>query len=382
MIPVAQPNLGDLERRYVLDAVDSGWLSQGPYIQRAEELLQEIYGVGRALVCANGTVALDLALAAIGVRTGDDVLCPDLTYIATVNAVRHLGATPILIDVDRYWQLDVARVEEAITPNTRAILVTDLYGGSANLLELRKLADRHGLFLLEDAAEAHVTECLGMPIGTFSDIATLSFYGNKCVVASEGGAVLTSSNHLAERMNMLRGQGQSSRFVHPTIGHNWRLSNLSCAVLTAQLERMDELIGDRRQVYGRYDQALASVPGVSLQPCPEHAQLTPWLYSVLINEREFGHTRDELMEHLLGQGIETREFFKPVHHQVPHMPAEYRNATESERRKYDMDHFPVSTRLAQMGLNLPTHHGVTESVVAQIADEIKTFLCRNSTEDR
>jgi perosamine synthetase len=374
-IPVASVDLSMREKLYVKEAVTSGWISStGKFVDYAEELLREKFNCSYALTCSNGTVALHLALLSVGIGEGDEVICPDLTYVATVNAVRYCNAVPILLDVDSTATLDPNLIEDSITPKTKAILAVDLYGHSANMLELRKIADTHGLFLIEDAAEGHASKCHDLTIGTFADVTTLSFFANKVIVSGEGGACLTNNEHFYKRMRILWGQGMSAerRYFHPTLGYNYRMSNIQCAILCGQLERMEDIICDRNYVYSLYDEALKGIPGIKKQECAEWSNLTPWLYSILV-EKEYGRTRDELMSYLAENDVDTRPFFIPIHKLPPHMDKDYRVMTKLERRKYDLDHYYMSTKLSNQGMNLPTYNFLDKESIEMIAEFIREY---------
>jgi perosamine synthetase len=374
LIPISTVDLSLREKVYVKDAVGSEWISStGKYVDWAEELLRTQYDCGFALTVCNGTAALHLALLGVGVKEGDEVICPDLAYIACANAIRYCGATPILVDVDRTGTINPNLIEDRITHRTRAILAVDSYGHSCNYLPLRKIADIHGLAIVEDAAEAHATFYDELPIGIFADVTTFSFYGNKCIVAGEGGAVLTNNEHLAKRMKLLRGQGMSEkRFVHPTLGYNYRMTNVQCAILCGQLERFEDIIEERQYVFDCYDESLAGIKGITLQYRAGWSTITPWLYSIFVGS-EYGHSRDELMAHLKENGIETRPYFSPIHTMPPHMPDKYRTLSRIERRRYDVAHYNTSRRLSEEGMNLPTYNKLRKEDITRIADLIREY---------
>jgi perosamine synthetase len=348
-IPLAVPDLSGNELAYVTDAVESSWISStGPYVERFEEEFASLCGARAALSVCNGTAALHLALLALGAGPGDEVVVPSLTYIATANAVRYVGAEPVFADVHpATWCLDPNSVAAAVTPRTRGIVAVHLYGHPADMDELETIAARHDLWIIEDAAEAHFATYKGRPVGSLGRIAMFSFYGNKVFTSGEGGALTTDSTELERKLRLLRGQGMDPerRYYFPITGYNYRLTNVACALLCAQLERKEALLARRREIFALYRELLEDTPGLEFQPEAEWAKPTPWLFSVLVNENDYGKSRDELAEILAREGIETRPFFIPLHTLPP-----FREATATGR-----DPLTVTENLGASGLNLPTH---------------------------
>lgn len=366
MIPFARPDLSELEERYLLEAFRSGWISSsGPFVERFEREFARLCGTRAALAVANGTVALHLALTALGLRPGDEVLVPALTYVATANAVRYAGAEPVFVDVDpETWCLDARLLEAAITQRTRGVIAVHLYGHPADMDGIRRVAAIHGLWVVEDAAEAHMARYKGQPVGSLGRAATFSFYGNKIFSCGEGGAVTVDDELLEIRMRLLRGQGMDPgrRYWFPVIGYNYRLSNLACAILCAQLERREQILARRRRIFALYRELLEEVPGIGLPPSASWAEPAPWVFSILVDERRYGATRDEVAARLEAAGVETRPFFVPLHQLPP-----YRAAAAARA-----DCLPVSERLGRRGLSLPVHDGLTENDVERIAAVIRT----------
>lgn len=363
-LPVASPDLGGNEERYVVDAIRSSWISStGPYVDRFEREFAELTGMRAAIAVSNGTVALHLALLALDVGPGDEVIVPSLTYIATANAVRYVSAEPIFVDVDpETWCLDPSAVEEAVGPGTKAIVAVDLYGHPADMDRINDIAARNGLAVIEDAAEAHGARYKGKPAGSLGTIGTFSFYGNKIVTSGEGGAVTVDDPELERRMRLFRGQGMDPerRYFFPVIGYNYRLTNVACALLCAQLERWNELLGARAELFAAYEQGLAGVRGIGLQPRATWAEPARWLFSITVDEAEFGVSRDELARRLDADGIETRPFFQPLHRLPPY-----------ERRPGSKRALPVTDRLAASGLNLPTSTRMTDADVDRVVRAIR-----------
>ena len=321
-IPVSDIDLGGRERQYLLQAFDSGWISgSGPFVELFEKGFADFCGTRHALSCANGTVALHLALLAMGVGPGDEVIVPSLTYIATANAVSYCGATPVFADADpETWNAEAAQIAPLITPRTRGIVAVHLYGNPVDMDPLMALAREHGLFVIEDAAEAHGATYCGRKLGSIGDIAAFSFYGNKMMTTGEGGMVTTDDAALAERMRLLRGQGMDPkrRYWFPLIGHNYRLTNLQCAIGLAQLERVEAFIAARRRVAAWYREAFDGVSGLRFQqsrpPC-EHAW---WMTCIQLADAS---RRDAVAEALAAEGIETRPVFYPLHGLPPYAGA-------------------------------------------------------------
>jgi perosamine synthetase len=364
-IPVAAPDLEGNEERYLLEALRSSWISStGPFVSRFEREFAAACGTRAAIGVANGTLALHLALLTMDLRPGDEVLVPSLTYIATANAVRYCGAEPVFVDVDpRTWCMDPALLEASITRRTKGVIPVHLYGHPADMDVINRTAATHGLWVVEDAAEAHFARYKGRPAGSLARIGVFSFYGNKVVTSGEGGAVTLDDPALEHRARLLRGQGvdPDRRYFFPITGYNYRLTNLACAILCAQLERSSQLLARRRAIYERYRAALEGTPGVAFQPQAAWADPAPWLFSITIDAREFGRSRDELAGVLAEQGIDTRPFFRPLHRLPPFHE-------ESHRRG---EVLPVTDRLAESGLNLPTFTRMRDDEIDLVAEVIR-----------
>jgi perosamine synthetase len=363
-IPVAAPDLTGNEERYAADAVRSSWISStGPYLTRFESEFAALCDSGAALGVCNGTVALHLALLALDVRPGDEVIVPSLTYIATANACRYVGAEPVFVDVDpATWCMDPARIEAAITRRTRGIIPVHLYGHPADMDAINHIAAVNGLWVVEDAAEAHFATYKGRVVGSLARAATFSFYGNKIITCGEGGAITCADPQLQIRMRTLRGQGvdPDRRYYFPVTGYNFRMTNLAAAILCAQLERRQAIIDARRRVLAQYRDALEGVRGISFQPIAPWAAPAPWLMCIQVQE-EFGRSRDELMNVLDAEAIETRPFFIPLHTLPP-----FRQ--ESKARGHQLPH---TERLSAAGINLPTFAALAGDDIGRIARVIR-----------
>jgi perosamine synthetase len=349
------------ERQYVLDAIDSSWISStGKYVQQFENKFAEMCGTRTAIAVCNGTVALHLALLTLDVRPGDEVIVPSLTYIATANAVRYVGGEPVFVDVDpETWCLDPAKIESAITPRTKGIIPVHLYGHPADMDAINHLAAVHGLWVVEDAAEAPLAQYKGRPTGSLARVSTFSFYGNKVITCGEGGALTLNDPLLELRARTLRGQGvdPKRRYYFPVTGYNFRLTNVACAILCAQLERSEKLLQRRREIFARYQELLRHVPGIGFQPTASWATISPWLFCITVDEKKFGSSRNELMRELEERGIETRPFFIPLHRLPP-----FREGSSKRG-----EHLPVTDALGDGGINLPTHTFMKEEEIHEVA---------------
>ncbi len=359
-IPVFAPWLPPETRRYVLDCVESGWISSlGEYVGRFEREFARFVEADHGVATSNGTTALHLALASLGLGPGDEVLVPDLTFVATANAVRYTGATPVFVDVDPgTWTMDPADARRRLTARTRALVAVHLYGHPADLDPLRELAAAHGLYLVEDAAQAHGARYRGRPVGALGHVGAFSFYGNKIITTGEGGMVVTRDAALAARAAFLRDQAMDARrrYYHPEVGFNYRMTNLQAAIGCAQLQHAETILQRRKALAAAYEAGLAGVPGLVRPPAAPWAESVYWMYSVLVGPG-FGRDRDALAEALRARGIDTRPFFVPLHELPP-----YRRA----------DPYPVAADLARRGLNLPSGNGLDpdeiQAVCAAIAE--------------
>lgn len=362
MLRVSEPDLGPLERASLIRAFDSTMISgAGEFVSEAEGHLRSLTSSPHALVTCNGTASLHLALMALGIGQGDEVIVPSFTYIASVNAILYVGAEPVFVDIDEIsWTLDPDGLEDALTVRTKAIMAVDLYGHPFDHTNVSAFAERHGLSVVEDAAEAHFSSSHGQPVGTLGTISSFSFFGNKVLTCGEGGGVTTGSPELHEKMLLLRNQGMdpNRRFYHPLVGNNFRLNNLSAAVLCAQFNRKEELLSKRRAVFVEYESQLrASEIGLSLRPLHPWAVNTPWLFSVLLPER-IVPARGAVMEILLQHNIETRPFFQCVDEMPPYK--KFRKASNLQK----------SRAISKAGINLPTSSLMTPQDVKRVIETL------------
>jgi perosamine synthetase len=369
MIPVAAPIIGEREIAYVTDAVRSGWVSSiGPYIDRFEEAFARYLGVRHAIAVSNGTVALHLALHAMGLGPGDEVIVPDLTFAATAHTVLQTGAVPVLADVSAAtWCLDPRAVERALTPRTRAIIPVHLFGHPADMTALAAIARPRGIRLLEDAAEAHGASIDGVKAGALGDMGAFSFYGNKLMTTGEGGMLTTDDDALAKRCRFLKDHGMSPerRYFHTELAFNYRMTNLQAALGVAQLEQLEEFIEKKRRIVGWYREALAGVPGLTLNPETPGVRNVCWMISVVLGD-EIRLDRDQVCARLRAAGVDTRPFFVPMS-ALPHLGSARTVGVDGEG-------CPVSARLSARGFNLPSGCGLTEAEVARAAGALVEVL--------
>jgi perosamine synthetase len=365
-VSISQPDLTDRERACLLEAFDSSWVSSiGPFVNRFEERFAEFVGVANAMSCVNGTAALHLALLGLNVGPGDEVIVPDMTYVATVNAVRYIGATPVLADCDPMtWVLNPESVARLITKRTRAVIAVHLLGMPCDLGALGSLCKRHNLYLIEDASEAHGALYNGRPIGSWGDVATFSFYGNKILTTGEGGMVCTDDSGIAARIRKLRGQGSDPKrpYWFDQVGYNYRMTNLACSLGLAQLERFEQLRRKREDVRNWYESALrrAKLPVRTQQATPSSRPVL-WMFGIVLDDA-MPITRDALAAALARARIETRPFFHPLHTLPMYIDEKADNKC------------PVSVTLGQRGLMLPTHTKLTESEVRLIVETIEAAI--------
>lgn len=359
MIPIAEPFLGEEELNNVIEAIKSGWISsKGSFIEEFERNFSKYCGRREGIATSNGTVALHLALTALGVQKGDEVIVPDLTFVAVANSVTYCNAKPIFVDSHPdYWCIDPEKIEEKITNRTKAIIPVHLYGHPCDMNFIIDIAEDYNLYVVEDAAEAHGAEYKGKKVGSFGDISCFSFYGNKIITTGEGGMCLMNNEEFAEKMRILRDHGMSKerKYWHEVVGFNYRMTNLQAAVGVAQLKKADKFVEKKRENAKWYAENFKKLEGnglIRLHPEMDWAKCVYWMYSILVEDRaKMG--RDEFMKKLGRAGIETRPFFIPMH-----MFPMYNTK----------ERFPVAEELAKKGLNLPSSVKLKKDEVKNIVD--------------
>jgi perosamine synthetase len=362
-IPVYKPFLNGNEKLYVQECLDSSWISsKGKFVSEFEKSFSKFIDVQYSLSVCNGTVALHLALVALGIKPGDEVIVPTLTYVATVNAISYVGATPVFVDSEeKFWQMDVNEVKKKITKKTKCILLVHLYGHPCNMDEIMDLAERHKLYVVEDCAEAFGSYYKDRHVGIFGDIATFSFYGNKTITTGEGGMVITKNKNLYESMKILRDQGDFGKkdYWHDVIGYNYRMTNICAALGLAQLEQAKKILRKKRQLVNWYKKHLNDIP-IIYQQTAVYAINSYWMFSICVLNME--EQRDALRIYLKYKKIETRPLFPPVH-----LFPMYSCYGEEQQ-------FIGALKLSQTGLNLPSYPSLIEDEVKYICDQIKIFF--------
>jgi perosamine synthetase len=373
MIPVNEPLLNGNEAKYLTECIETGWISsEGAFVRKLEEGMALVAGQRYGIAVMNGSVALDLAVAALGIGPGDEVILPTFTIISCAAAIIRAGAVPVVVDSEPLtWNMDPNEVASAVTPRTKAIMVVHIYGLPVDMAPVMEIVESHGLKVIEDAAEQigqRYRDRAGdvRPIGSFGDIATFSFYPNKHVTTGEGGMVLTSDYHLAEKCRSLRnlGLGKGRRFVHEELGWNFRMSNLQAAVGVAQMERIAETLDKKRQIGAWYDELLADLVGIQRPPRRTgYADSIHWVYGLVLDEA-LPFDADEALRRLSASGIGARPFFWPMHEQ----PVLRRIGL------FEGVSCPVAERIARRGFYIPSGVALTREQAEEVAAAVRLML--------
>ena len=368
-IPVCEPFLDGNELKYVSEAVQTGWISSaGKYVSEFEKQFAAYSDCRYGVAVCNGTIALHLALVALGIGKGDEVILPTFTMIASAFAVCYTGAEPVFVDADPdTWNIDVCKIEEKITPRTKAIMPVHIFGQTCDMDAIRAIAEKYKLKVIEDAAEAHGATWGGRKAGSLSDISAFSFFANKNITTGEGGMVLTNDETLYNRAryfkNLCFPLDGPRNYMHEDIGFNYRMSNLIAAIGLAQTEKADRYKQLRIANNALYRKFLAEVPGIRFQKVLPKAESVCWMNAILINPGEYGHSKDELTAHLKENGIDSRLLFNGMHRQ-------------NSLKKFGCDcsgDYPVSDNLTENGLYLPSASNLTEEKIERICGVIKDF---------
>lgn len=365
-ISVCQPFLGGRELEYVSEAMRTGWISSsGKYVSAFEDEFAKYCGVRYGIAVCNGTVAIHLALVALGVGAGDEVIIPDFTMIATAAAVCYTGAVPVFVDADSLtWNIDPAKIEEKITARTKAILPVSIFGNPADMDAIRKIARRHNLRVIEDAAEAHGAEYKGKKTGALAEITAFSFFANKNLTTGEGGMVVTDDKGLADRCryfkNLCFPLSAPRNYVHEDIGFNYRMSNLHAAIGLAQVEKADQYRAMRMRNARYYKKLLKNLPGIAFQEDTRKSVNVHWMNAIVIDPEKFGASRDKLAQYLNDHGIETRFLFVGMHHQ----PCLRKAGCRCDGK------YPVTDGLTENGLYLPSASNLSEDDIRYICEKI------------
>lgn len=353
-ISLAQPQLNGNEYNYLMDAFLSTWISStGKYVTQFENVFARYCGAAYGVATSNGTTAIHLALTALGIGKEDEVIVPDITFAATINAVIYTGATPVIVDIEEEsWCIDPNEIRKAVTANTKAIIPVHIYGQPCDMGQICEIAKEHGLYVVEDCAEAHGAEWNGKKVGSFGIISCFSFFGNKVITTGEGGMCITNSKELEDRMRLLRDHGMSRqrKYYHEVVGYNYRMTNLQAAIGVAQVERIDEILEWRRLLEEKYRDTFAGIVGLQIQRSDlKDRKKIAWLVSILVDEEK----RDEIIERLKQSNIDARPFFTPL--------------SEMEIYRKYAENCVVSKQISKRGLNLPTTNEIDEEKIKRMA---------------
>jgi len=339
--------------------------TSGGYITEFEQRFSAYCGKQYGIATTSGTTALHLAVASLELGSGDEVIVPAFTNIATVFAIVYSGATPVLVDSEaETWNIDVTKIEEKITKNTKAILPVHIYGHPCDMDPITKIAQKYNLYVIEDAAEAHGAEYKGKKAGGMGDIGCFSFYANKIITTGEGGMIVTDSAEIAERAKLLKNLAFSEerRFLHHYLGFNYRMSNIQAAIGVAQLGKINTFIDKKRHLASLYNSLLKDVPGISLPAEKSWAKNVYWMYCILVKD-EFSMSRDKLMTRLIEKGIETRTMFIPMNQQ----PVFHKRGLFKKLK------CPIAEELGRKGLYLPSGVGLSDEQIERICDIIRSL---------
>lgn len=367
-IPVNEPLLNGNEKKYLCECIDTGWISsEGPFVKLFEERMSSLVHRKYGIAVSNGTAALEVAMQAIGIQEGDEVIMPAFTIISCAMAVTKLGGKPVLVDSDPHtWNMSVEEIEKKITHKTKAILAVHLYGLPVEMDKVLALAEQYNLKLVEDAAEMHGQTYKGKPCGSFGHISTFSFYPNKHVTTGEGGMVVTDDEELANRCRILRNLcfRQDVRYVHDEISDNYRFTNLQAAVGLAQLERLEEFVEKKRQIGKFYTENLFDVKGIQLPvPKTEYADNIYWVYGIVLN-KEINCTNREITKLLASQGIGTRTFFWCMHEQPVY----------KKQGLFDGERYENGEYLARKGFYIPSGLALTTEQMKAVAATVRKVM--------
>lgn len=367
-IPVNEPLLNGNEKKYLCECIDTGWISsEGPFVKEFEQKMSVSVDRKHGIAVSNGTAALEIAVQALGIGKGDEVIMPAFTIISCAMAVTKAGAVPVLVDSDIHtWNMNVDAIEAKITPRTKAIMAVHLYGIPVEMDKILALAKKYHLKVIEDAAEMHGQTYKGKPCGSFGDISTFSFYPNKHITTGEGGMAVTDDERLAERCRMLRNLcfRKDVRYVHDEISDNYRFTNLQAAVGLAQLERLDEFVKRKRAMGKYYTEALKDVKGIRLPvSTTEYADNIYWVYGLLLEE-DIPVDNKAVQKLLAEEGIGSRTFFWCMHEQPVYQ----------KQGLFQDEHYPNGEYLARKGLYIPSGLALTEEQMENVVTAVKKIM--------
>ena len=368
MIPVNEPLLDGNEKKYLLECIETGWISSdGPFVKKFEKKFSKLVNRKHGIAVTNGSSAIDVAVESLGIVAGDEVIMPTFTIISCINQILRVGAKPVLVDSDpRTWNMDVTQIEAKISPRTKAIIVVHIYGLPVDMDPVLKIAKKYSIQIIEDAAEMHGQKYKDKPCGSFGDISTFSFYANKHITTGEGGMVVTNSDQLSEDSRSLRNLcfNNEKRFVHERLGWNLRMTNMQAALGLAQLEQLEKFIKRKRHIGNLYNKLLSGLPNVTLPlHKTDYAENIYWVYGLLLDD-EFNVDAETIMEKLSRKGIGTRPFFCPMHMQP----------VLKKMGLFQNEQYPVAERLYRKGFYIPSGMALTDDQIKESALAVKEVL--------
>ncbi len=371
-IPVNEPLLNGNEKKYLCECIDTGWISsEGPFVKKFEQKMCDTVGRKYGIAVSNGTAALELAVQALEIGKGDEVILPTFTIISCAMAITKAGAVPVLIDSDLHtWNMCEEEIEKKITPRTKAIVIVHLYGLPVKVDKILALAEKYHLKVIEDAAEMHGQTYKGKPCGSFGDISTFSFYPNKHVTTGEGGMLMTDDDQLAERCRLLRNLcfQRDARYVHDEISGNYRFTNLQAAVGIAQLERLDEFVGKKRWMGSYYTEKLCDIEGILLPVAhTDYAENIYWVYGIVLDKNIQADNR-EVQKLLAEEGIGSRTFFWCMHEQPVYQ----------KQKMFLNESYPNAEYLARKGFYIPSGMALTKEQMDYVAEKVAEVIHRLS----
>ena len=368
-VPVNEPNLIGNEKKYLNECIDTGWISfEGPFVKKFEAGMAALTNREYAISVCNGSVALDTAILALEIGEGDEVIMPTFTIMSCAAAVARVGGKAVLVDSDLYtWNMNVAEIEKKITAKTKAIMIVHIYGLPVDVDPILEIAQKYGLYVIEDAAEMHGQTYKGRPCGSFGDISTFSFYPNKHITCGEGGMLVTDNPKLAERCSLIRNLffSPQKRYVHEELGYNFRMTNMQAAIGLAQLEKIDDTVLKKRWIGKKYTELLADLQEFIILPVEktEYAMNIYWVYGILLTEKVKVNA-EVIMQKLAERGIGTRGFFYPLHKQPVFI----------KQNLYITEKYPNAEYLADKGFYLPSGLTLNEEQILYVAETLKEVL--------
>lgn len=368
-VPVNEPNLIGNEKKYLNECIDTGWISfEGPFVKKFEAGMAALTNREYAISVCNGSVALDTAILALEIGEGDEVIMPTFTIMSCAAAVARVGGKAVFVDSDLYtWNMNVAEIEKKITAKTKAIMIVHIYGLPVDVDPILEIAQKYGLYVIEDAAEMHGQTYKGRPCGSFGDISTFSFYPNKHITCGEGGMLVTDNPKLAERCSLIRNLffSPQKRYVHEELGYNFRMTNMQAAIGLAQLEKIDDTVLKKRWIGKKYTELLADLQEFIILPVEktEYAMNIYWVYGILLTEKVKVNA-EVIMRKLAERGIGTRGFFYPLHKQPVFI----------KQNLYITEKYPNAEYLADKGFYLPSGLTLNEEQILYVAETLREVL--------